>query len=131
MAHPRKGGAPAPVVPTNSTSVAELVPGTPEQQAMRRLKLASIDQLLQFFQQPDKGRDAIAVARVAAASLSSSTRDEQTNNARRTLDWNMARDLARDKEQLEAYVRVSMPTAPIVRALPQLGPSERKEVQKK
>jgi hypothetical protein len=82
------------------------------------VRQGAIAALKQFFSKSETTNADVNRAKVAASALSSVTRWRQTENAQQALAFSMARELARDKQQLEEYVRVSMPTAAITRALP-------------
>lgn len=60
----------------------------------------------------------LAIARLGASLLSTWARVRQTDNARMSLYYNMAHDLAQNPEQLREYIRVTMPDAPLAKALP-------------
>lgn len=60
----------------------------------------------------------IGKARVAASALSAWTRHRQTESARESNFLVLARELAENKEQFKKFVRVAMPNAPILAALP-------------
>ena len=88
------------------------------QDELEVLRRDAIGALQEFFRKKEATASDMNRAKVAASTLSSVTRWKQTENAQQSLAFSMARELARDKSQLEEYVRVSMPTAPIARALP-------------
>lgn len=56
-------------------------------------------------------------ASLFAAVVSSWTRDKASSGAGRALDYQMARDLAENKEELKRYVRITQPTHRLVPAL--------------
>ena len=61
----------------------------------------------------------IGKARVAASALSAWTRNRQTESAKETNFLILARELATNKDEFAKFVRVGMPNAPIIRALPE------------
>ena len=63
----------------------------------------------------DKGQQTDA--RIAVAALSAWTRMQQTRGAGRALDYQMARDLAADKNELRRYMEVSLPDHGLVRLI--------------
>jgi hypothetical protein len=105
-------------------AAAEVLPSTPEDRAYRDLEQEAVSTLTKYLRSDDQSPASTARARIAAASISAVTRRKQAQGAARALDYQMARDLARDKSQLEEYVRLTMPAAPIVRALPSTPQSE-------
>ena len=57
-------------------------------------------------------------ARVASNLLGTWSRLQQTERARDANIIMMARDLAANKDELREYLRVAMPSSPLVKALP-------------
>jgi hypothetical protein len=90
-----------------------------EQQNMEGLVKKAITALDQFFDNGDHVELDIAKAKVATSILGAAARMEQAKGARDSLTFQMARSLTTNPEQLERYIRVAMPSAPLVRALPE------------
>lgn len=80
---------------------------------------SAIGRLESFFKDDEPTSQQIGAARIASSVLSAWTRHKQTEGAREASTFMMARELATDKEALERYVRVAMPSSPIVQALGQ------------
>ena len=78
----------------------------------------AIAELRSFFRERSEKAEDISRARVAATVLSAFTRHEQTQSAQVATTFMMARELADNSEQLAEYLRVAMPSAPVVKALP-------------
>lgn len=57
-------------------------------------------------------------AKIAAGHRATEAKREQTKGANVATMYQMARDLATDKTQLAEYLRVAVPTAPVLKALP-------------
>jgi|SRR3990170_8339014 len=71
-----------------------------------------------FTQASDNLTDGEVVAgRLAATLLSTWSRLKQSERAQEATYFNMARELAKDPSQLEAYVKASMPDVPLVKVL--------------
>ena len=83
-----------------------------------KLAIKAMDNLGEFLGNGDTDGKALARARVAATVLSSWTRHKQTEGAREATAFMMARELARDKEELARYIQVSLPGSPLVKLLP-------------
>ena len=88
---------------------------TPE---WRELYDASRKTIVRFLQNPTDEKAQIQAARTATATLGAVTRHEQTQGAREQTAFMMARELATNNEQLAEYLRASMPSAPVLKALP-------------
>jgi hypothetical protein len=56
-------------------------------------------------------------ARIAVAAIATWTRSAQTRGASRALDYQMARDLAENKDELRRYVEITFPGHGLVKAL--------------
>ena len=78
----------------------------------------AVGALRKFLGQPEHTSLDIGKARVAASALSAWSRYKQTESARESTFLLLARELAENKEQLRKYVKIAMPNAPIVKALP-------------
>jgi len=83
-----------------------------------QLETESSEALLRFFKAEDLSPSMIGAAKIAASAFSTCARRRATATAEKALGYQMARDLASDKDRLAEYVAVSMPSAPIVKALP-------------
>jgi len=75
----------------------------------------AMDGLRSFLDAEDHTGKDIGVARVATSILNAWTRYQQARNAEKALVFMVARELAQDKEQLQEYIRASLP---IVRFIP-------------
>ena len=76
--------------------------------------------LREFFQSGgDITEKELARARICSTVVSAWSRYEQTKRAKEATQFMMARELATNRDQLAAYVRISMPEASIIKALPQ------------
>jgi hypothetical protein len=85
---------------------------------VEQIALAATAHLKAFFIDADAATVLdIAKARVAASVLSSYTRLIASASARDALMFNIARELADDKEQLADYIAIAVPSAPFRRAL--------------
>jgi hypothetical protein len=71
-----------------------------------------------FFINTERTSADVAVARVASSVLSTHAREKQAAGAADALSFMIARELASDKTQLEAFLHAAMPGAAVVRALP-------------
>lgn len=68
--------------------------------------------------EPDENGTLTKKARVASSVLASRIRWEQTTSSREKTVIGLARSLARDRDQLAEYVKITMPDSNIVKALP-------------
>ena len=78
----------------------------------------AVNALRKFLMQPEHTSLDIGKARVAASALSAWTRHRQTESSRESNFLLLARELADDKAQFREFVRLGMPTTPILAALP-------------
>lgn len=78
----------------------------------------AMEKLEVFLTGEDHTSKDISEAKIASGILSSWVRNRQTESAREATSFMIARELARDREQLEEYVRLTNPQSPIVKALP-------------
>jgi hypothetical protein len=75
--------------------------------------------LVEFFEDTSKRTTAdIAVARIAWGLLSTNAREKQAAGAADALTFMIARELSKDKGELQDFLTAAMPSAPVVRALP-------------
>ena len=74
--------------------------------------------LRKFFTIREPTSLVIGAARVAASALGAWTRYCQTETSRESNFLMLARELAEDKEEFRKFVKLGMPNAPIVQALP-------------
>jgi hypothetical protein len=81
--------------------------------ALEGLAAQGIAAMQRYFAQVERTDKDIREARVAATILSTWSRLRQTQGARDTLHFAMARELAADKTQLEAYIRAAFPKSPM------------------
>lgn len=88
-------------------------------QKFKKLADDSIDQITSYFDSDGKDQALEKKANAARSVLSSWARHEQTISAREATNFMMARELAQDKDQLEKYIKLSMPSSPLVKALPE------------
>lgn len=78
----------------------------------------AISILRKFLSQAEFTKLDLERARVAQSTFASWTRNRQTENARESNFLILARELAEDKNQFRRFVRLGMPNAPILKALP-------------
>ena len=78
----------------------------------------AVSALRKFLVQSEHTSLDIGKARVAASALSAWTRHKQTDSARESNFLLLARELAQNTEEFRTFVRLGMPNAPIVKALP-------------
>lgn len=78
----------------------------------------SVSALRKFLAQGEYTSLDIARAKVAASAFSGWTRHKATESARDGNTLMLIRELAKDKDQFREFVKLGMPNAPIVRALP-------------
>lgn len=79
---------------------------------------ASIDVLKKFITSTGEiSDDELHRAKYASVALGAWAKFEQSSGARDALSFAMSRELARNPEELERYVSVSMPHMPLVKAL--------------
>jgi len=77
----------------------------------------AINVLKKLFTGASTEEEDIATARIAASSLATWSRLKQAERAQEAVYFNMARELANDREQLAIYIKASLPDVPIVRVL--------------
>lgn len=82
--------------------------------------------LLGFLRSPTTDKEAVLAVKYATVGLSNVTRHEQTQGAQAATTFAMARELAENSQQLAEYLRIAMPSAPVVKALPPGGTPEGK-----
>lgn len=101
-------------------------------QVLAGLAKRAMGALEEFF---DSGAEvdskAIGRARVASSVLSAWARERATQSATETRQVLMARELAENKEQLELYLKAAMPSAPVVKAIPERVPSQAQTAKKR
>lgn len=78
----------------------------------------AVSALRKFLAMGDVTGADINRARVAASAFSAVTRVRQTEGAREATFLMLARELANNKDEFREYVKIGMPTAPILKALP-------------
>lgn len=59
----------------------------------------------------------IAAARIASSILATWARLKQAERAREAIYFTMARELATNREQLEEYIKITLPDIPLAQAL--------------
>lgn len=91
-----------------------------ESQDINDLAQQSVSTLKAYFEDTEPDRHDETRAKIAASVFSTSVRFKQAQGARDALGWSMASMLL-DKDQLREYVRVSMPTSALAKALPKGG----------
>ena len=79
----------------------------------------AVDVLKKIFTRPgdELSDNDVTTARIAGSLLATWSRLKQAERAQEAVYFNMARELASDREQLEAYVKASMPDVPLVKVL--------------
>lgn len=87
-------------------------------QDLELLGAEAVNHLRKFLAQPEHTGLDIGKAKVAASSLSAWTRAKATESAREGNFLLLARELAEDKKQFQKFIKLGMPNAPIVKALP-------------
>jgi hypothetical protein len=80
----------------------------PAVSALRKVFLSPGDELMDT---------DIDTARLASSVLSTWSRLKQAERAQEAVYFNMARELATDKAQLEQYIKLSLPDVPLVKVL--------------
>lgn len=85
----------------------------------------SLEKLMAYLQSDGNDEDLLKQARVASSVLASHQRHEATNSSREKTIIGLARSLARDKDQLAQYVRITMPESSITKALPASEPEKK------
>lgn len=90
-----------------------------EETALGLLASKAVRALSEFFDTESSKIDVedVGRARIAASVLSSYTKLKQVQSSREATTLSMARELARDKEEMALYIKMSMPNAPLVKAL--------------
>jgi len=88
-----------------------------EEQSLATLAKKAVNALSDFFDQADADSKTLGKARVAASVLGAYTRLQQVQSAKDTTTFMMARELAQSPEQLQHYIQIAMPNAPMVKAL--------------
>lgn len=83
-----------------------------------QLATLSMGALKEFLQSKDHGKEDIAAARVASSVLASWSRHKQTEGAREATLFMMARELAKDQDELQQYIAIAAPASPFAKALP-------------
>lgn len=78
----------------------------------------AISALRKFLAQGEVTSADVARAKVAATAFSGWTRHKATESARDSNTLALIRELAADKEQFREFVRLSLPNAPVLKALP-------------
>ena len=81
----------------------------------------AVSALRKFLSQPEPTSLDIGRAKIAASSLSAWTRYKATESAQQGNFLLLARELATDKAEFRKFVKIAMPNAPIVKALPKGG----------
>ena len=78
----------------------------------------AVSALRKFLTQAEYTSLDIGKARVAASALSAWTRNKATESAQQSNFLVLARELAVNKAEFRKFVKIAMPNAPIVKALP-------------
>lgn len=77
----------------------------------------AVDVLRKAFESGTLTNKELGLARVASSTLSAWSRLKQVERAGDALRFNIARELATDKEQLAEYIRITNPEVPILPAI--------------
>jgi hypothetical protein len=81
--------------------------------------------LRSFFENTEnKTSNEIATARIAGSVIQAYAKLKQSLGAQEALSFMMARELSNDRAQLERFLALALPNAPIVRALPMVRTEE-------
>lgn len=84
-----------------------------------RLEHLAIEAISEFLESDGSDSSLLNRARVAQGTLGTISRNRQTESAREALSFQMAHSLTNDPAELARYIRISQPSAPIVKALPE------------
>lgn len=79
----------------------------------------SLSVLTDYLASDGNDENAIKKARVASSVLASHQRFEATKSSREKTIIGLARSLARDRDQLAEYVKITMPDQELAKALPE------------
>jgi len=84
-----------------------------------KLELKAIQQLLDFFEAKTEEEvdRLLKKAKVAGTALSNTTRHFQTRSGGEALDFMIAREIAKDKDEMRKFMKIARPSMPIVKAL--------------
>lgn len=88
-----------------------------QQHDIEELADLTIATLKAYLEDPEPDKHDETRAKIAASAFSTVVRHRQTQGARDALQWSMA-SMLMSKEQLQQYVRVSMPDSFLAKALP-------------
>jgi hypothetical protein len=102
----------------------ELVPIPSTVELMEEVAREASRSMLDFFRSGIDDAQGIAKARVAASAVASFSRMKQAESAHQAMLVSLSRDLAKDKDELQAYIRATMPNSPLVKALPVPQPQQ-------
>lgn len=81
------------------------------------LEEEAIGQLLKFMRAKTKTEELFKAAKVAGTALSNSTRHFQTKSAGQATDFMIAREIAKDKDEMAKFMKLIRPSMPIMKAL--------------
>lgn len=93
------------------------------EQEMERVEKASLEAVYRYLRNDNPDEELLTKARVAQSQFASIQRRRQSDGAREALYFGMARSMTDDPAKLAEYIRVTSPSARIVKALPP-GPTD-------
>lgn len=83
---------------------------------MSEVARESISSILKFLKHPSPGKMDLAKAKVAGGTLASYTRAQQTESALKATEFMIARDIAKDRDELRRYIKLTAPAHPMLKA---------------
>lgn len=74
--------------------------------------------LKRIFTETEHSEDDLAIARIAAGTLSTWAKLKQTEGGQEAMYYSMARDIANSPDQLAHYIHTTLPDVPLAKELP-------------
>lgn len=88
------------------------------EEEMQRVEKASLELILKVLRTDNVPDEMLERTRIGQAAFSAIQRRRQSDSAREATNFQMARALSENRDELAAYIRITSPDIAIVKALP-------------
>ena len=78
----------------------------------------AVETLKRIFTETEHSENDLAIARIAAGTLSTWAKLKQTEGGQEAMYYSMARDIAESPDQLAHYIHATLPDVPLAKELP-------------